>query len=102
MKEIKFRIWNTNGKVMHSWRELVEKNKIHLLDQKRPEYPVMQYTGLKDKNGVDLYEGDIYKHWGEVSLCVFEDAIFQNMHCVLADGDFEIVGNVHQNPELLS
>lgn len=56
MRVIKFRIWNCTGKVMHHWSELVEKNKIHLLAHQQHSYPVMQFTGLLDVNGVEIYE----------------------------------------------
>ena len=72
------------------------------------EVNLMQYTGLKDKNNVEIYEGDIitYLHetykvkWDEglaafnISSKVFQYTAFMAKHA-------EIIGNIYENPELL-
>ena len=66
---------------------------------------VGQYTGLKDKNGERIFEGDILSIWNDRNdVVVFEDGAF-----IMEDTEipmrfaikFEVIGNVHDNPEFM-
>jgi uncharacterized phage protein (TIGR01671 family) len=123
-REIKFRAYQPEAKgdlKWWSWQELRESD-LNTIFRHPERYHLMQYTGLKDKNGVEIYEGDIcraavYKDPIALrksmminSLVVFHDGAFiLDGHKRLPDGfrtlptfdDCEVIGNIHDNPELL-
>ena len=71
---------------------------------------LMQFTGLLDKNGVEIYEGDLLKHHSSelLSEVIFNDGTFW-MKNIMWDNplgrmndQLEVIGNIYENPELLT
>lgn len=126
MREIKFRVWNKTGEEMcyllengwsfgpseevraFSWEDVFAAQEQDLIP--------LQYTGLKDKNGVEIFEGDLierdievggmYETYGASIVEYNED---EAMYCFEWDSpnrlsDYEnlnVIGNIYENPELI-
>jgi len=123
MREIKFRAWDVvHEKIIGMSSD--KKDKFSIRSDGWPSndnYILMQYTGLKDKNGVEIFEGDVVKvtymdredwisvvEWDTVNPCFVlkrqperfgSDVEYDFVKCGFVE--LQVVGNIHENVELL-
>ena len=129
MREIKFRAWDKENTIMlfFSFNDNTSDYPVEFPENNLSEddkYVLMQYTGFQDKNGKEIYEGDIVTHIRQILALAggYEDYIESGV-IVFTDGEgafmlqvgkyavyfspmdgesLEVIGNIYENPELLS
>ena len=114
----KFRVWNKENKKLYDW-DFLEKTKgentffwvMHQAQNDCKHNILMQCTGLKDKNGKLIYEGDIIQEnwhkyileWGNGAYVIKD--IKRGTSYMFTSGickhKSEVIGNIYENPELL-
>lgn len=123
MREIKFRAWEKQQKVMYEsesieWIDFGTKRILlrdedfegdMLIPRHFKKIELMQFTGLKDKNGKEVWEGD--KGW-DINDDFYEIKFVDGCFVAVMNGDvivdlsevaedIEVIGNIYENPELL-
>lgn len=117
MREIKFRAWDEQGKIMHipmTLSQIFQIGKTHEIAIMGLKFKLafdnltfMQFTGLKDKNGKERYQGDIIRRGSYVfveevktfNLGPYGQAVAYGYSYMPED---EVIGNIYEHPELLS
>jgi uncharacterized phage protein (TIGR01671 family) len=115
MREIKFRGWSKIDKKILSWKELKSVAGVlnHFDTKEEYDLCIMQFTGLLDKNGRGIYEGDILKLENTLGDKNFYEVFWQNgFGCYSTKPNtsvplsvwncyMEIIGNIYETPTLL-
>ncbi len=118
MREHKYRAWDKVEKEMTPWEDILGNLWLYVSGNYAEKYPLMQYTGLKDKNGKEIYEGDIVEQWqrkfpfdveeyysekGAVEYKAFLGRYVFGSRALEEDNleRAEVIGNIYENTELL-
>lgn len=114
MRKIKFRAWDGNKMVRAHTLEFLDNGVNVNAHIGVPISYLMQYTGLKDCDGVEIYEGDIiqmsHRHTGAYEVVWFQSDLGCGWRKRRNDSTTDIgteccvmkvIGNIHQNPELI-
>jgi uncharacterized phage protein (TIGR01671 family) len=115
VRELKFRAWDKKLNRMWTWEDIHEAEAngfitfLEMLEDKDRFVP-LEYTGLKDKNGQEIYEGDVIKFsngfYDDPYVVKFDEGCFEaNRHGMFRRlnecEDIQVIGNIYQTPELL-
>ena len=113
MREIKFRFYDPFNAVMiysDNFDDLGKFFDEYYETERGGNNPkLMQYTGRKDRSGVDIYESDVYnreypevvKYENSTSSSNHHGGSYITNHTGYSFGDIKVIGNIHENPELL-
>ena len=115
MREIKFRAWDKEDGMLD-----ISHWTVNMLNENRlPSFQIMQFTGLHDKNGKEIWEGDIifddggiiegirymgivtYGEWNGAPMFYSNTSIFGTPERLMLTKTTQVLGNIYENQELL-
>lgn len=107
MREIKFRAWDEKSKYM-AYQGTPDLETIQSFFFHFGDFELMQFTGIKDKNGIEIYEGDIIKQGECIEVVEYCNSLSELSHggSVLGfdfgncwnEKEIEVIGNIFKNP----
>ena len=111
MREIKFRIWKPLLEKMFAHEHIDYNQAFDNLDRGRFNDILMQYTGLKDENRKEIYEGDVISdgikglflvEWND-DTCKFQFSDGTDINDGIRYGTSKLImGNIYENPDLIA
>jgi len=123
MRQMKFRAWSPTEKKFLSTGfsiigevtvfDMLNENRVDLFAPEEDQIEVQQWTGLKDKNGVDIYEGDVVLREYQIGQIVFNNGSFKWVGRQVSDKlhhlasamssfyEYTVINSIFENPEML-
>lgn len=119
MREIKFRCWDGRCMLYFDLQDIEASDSLSHGKEFQLNDTLMQFTGLKDKNGKEIYEGDIVGIYHCSNIVSTQEVKWNNIRCAVSlepsiypvellgdsiqlyENRYEVIGNIYENPELV-
>jgi uncharacterized phage protein (TIGR01671 family) len=110
-REIKFRAWDSRNRIMGDGVNVLDDEFDNMVTHfQDAQYVCMQFTGLKDKNGKEIYEGDVIQWWDRhenrdlVAAVEWDSTVgiwHYDVNTFAEPRKVKVIGNIYENSELL-